>query len=851
MNQLIREIIKPILEADSKINKVVGIYGGRFQPFGPHHLKTFKWLEKQTDDAYIVTSNIMKPPRHPMNFNDKVKHIVKMGISKSKIIQERNVYQPINTLKQYDEETTAVIFIVGEKDAGRLSSGKYFQDYQSNKNNMVGYKEHGYIMTAPHTSISIGGMEVSGTSMRELLGSHDIDDKGRAKLFKKMFGYFNKSVFNMMVDKFKKLFEISEANVSKSLAKKLKIKEILKKYLPEGTLPTIEFKDNLNEHANYDWIEDNITISEQLLENQNELIKTVLHEINHAQDRRKYGAEKYEQLYTLAGQKAVDQGGDFHDDNIFEIKAEKFAHDEFKKLQEQDDVMIFKPTKIKKVMKPHWDNDKGKELLQDLEIDLNIGDTVLMGKFKNKKVVVKSIDWNEKGDLLINGRPALKFRILKKENALTRDWWNDLITEELVTKDILKPRKKELLLMGGAYGHMAHPFDDKDLTFKDLKQIITDGLGGTLNREDNVTEKLDGQNLMISWIDSDLRIARNKGHLKNFGENSLDVNGIKSKFEGRGNISDAFGFAVDDLKKAIKSLSDKQQDKIFANGEHWMNLEVMWPASANVIDYDVAQIIFHGALQYDKDANVIGDVADSGRMLAGMIEQRNQNIQNKYSIGKPVGLEIPKDQDFSKSKAQYIKRLNKLKNEFRLKDRDTLSLYHQKWWEAFIRKQNKKISAKVLKGLIQRWAFFNKKYSIAKMKKDIKDVKFLKWALKFDKQDHAQQVKENMKPFETLFFEVGAQILKNVQGFIAANPDKAVQKMRKELTTAINAVKGGGDITKMNKVAAQIEKLQALGGPDSIVPSEGIVFKYDGKTYKFTGAFAPVNQILGMLKFGR
>ena len=37
-----------------------------------------------------------------------------------------------------------------------------------------------------------------------------------------------------------------------------------------------------------------------------------------------------------------------------------------------------------------------------------------MGKFKNKKVVVKSIDWNEKGDLLINGRPALKFRIVKK-----------------------------------------------------------------------------------------------------------------------------------------------------------------------------------------------------------------------------------------------------------------------------------------------------------------------------------------------------------------------------------------------------------------------------------------------------
>ena len=29
---------------------------------------------------------------------------------------------------------------------------------------------------------------------------------------------------------------------------------------------------------------------------------------------------------------------------------------------------------------------------------------------------------------------------------------------------------KELLLMGGAYGHMSHPFDDKDLTFGDLNK---------------------------------------------------------------------------------------------------------------------------------------------------------------------------------------------------------------------------------------------------------------------------------------------------------------------------------------------------------------------------------------------
>ena len=52
------------------------------------------------------------------------------------------------------------------------------------------------------------------------------------------------------------------------------------------------------------------------------------------------------------------------------------------------------------------------------------------------------------------------------------------------------------------------------LTFSDLKTIIINGIGGNLDREDGVTEKLDGQNLMVSWVDGKLRAARNKGHLK-------------------------------------------------------------------------------------------------------------------------------------------------------------------------------------------------------------------------------------------------------------------------------------------------------------------------------------------------
>ena len=412
---------------------------------------------------------------------------------------------------------------------------------------------------------------------------------------------------------------------------------------------------------------------------------------------------------------------------------------------------------------------------------------------------------------------------------------------------------RELLLMGGAYGHMAHPFDDKDLTFGDLKKIVELGLGGQLNREDNVTEKLDGQNIMISWKDGKLIAARNKGHIKNGGKTALTTSGIISKFKGRGDISDAFSFAMKDLEKAIKGLSQKQKDKIFNEGQHWMNLEVMWPASANVIDYDKAQIVFHGTLEYDEGGTAIGQPKDSARMLAGMIKQVNQHIQKHFKIEKPVFLKVPKHQDFSSKRSSYFGQLNKLKKQYGLKDIDTLGMYHQRYWEEYIYNATKQykytMPNKVLVNLTKRWAFGDKSYKIQQIRNDVDNEKFLDWILSTDKVDVEKKQKQNMKQFEILFFKLGADILKNIDGFLAASPKKAVQKIRKDVSKAINDVRKGGDLNKLNKLKQQLSKLNAIGGFKAVVPSEGLVFKYKGKTYKFTGAFAPINQITGLMTF--
>ena len=72
----------------------------------------------------------------------------------------------------------------------------------------------------------------------------------------------------------------------------------------------------------------------------------------------------------------------------------------------------------KKVMKTKLTEWLVKPFINEVELPIKVGDEVLMGRFKNKRVKVKSITYNEKGDLLINGRPALKFRKVKNKKKL-------------------------------------------------------------------------------------------------------------------------------------------------------------------------------------------------------------------------------------------------------------------------------------------------------------------------------------------------------------------------------------------------------------------------------------------------
>jgi hypothetical protein len=387
---------------------------------------------------------------------------------------------------------------------------------------------------------------------------------------------------------------------------------------------------------------------------------------------------------------------------------------------------------------------------------------------------------------------------------------------------------------------MSHPFDDMDLTFGDLKNIITNALNGDLGV---VREKTDGQALAISWKNGRLIAARNKGHLQNAGANALGIEGVAAKFTGRGGLTDAYNFAMKDLSAAISSLSQKQKERIFGEGKNFMNIEVIWPTSVNVIPYGQALLVFHNCIQYNESGVAVGQVDGAENILAGMIKQVNADVQSKYTIQGPPITSIPKNDNLSSKQSKYLSKLNKLQNEFRLSDSDNVADYHQSWWDWWITSNAPvKVDKLTKESLIRRWAFGDKSLRL----NTISNEELQKWAITQDKVNVIKQQKDNIRPFEELFLGVGADVLEFVSSVLTVHPDKAIRSMKEKLKQVASQVRSGGDQSKVQKLKQELSRLNALGGIDKIVATEGLVFFYNGKTYKLTGSFAPLNQILGI-----
>jgi hypothetical protein len=404
------------------------------------------------------------------------------------------------------------------------------------------------------------------------------------------------------------------------------------------------------------------------------------------------------------------------------------------------------------------------------------------------------------------------------------------------------------LFEAGALGHLFHPYEDLDLTFSDVKDIIHSALSGKLQ----MSEKVDGQNLMVTWKDGRLKAARNKGQIKNYGERAFTKDGLNLVFA---NVPDyvrqTFMQAMNDLESGLSSLSNETLNKLFGEGKRFMNLEVMLPTNENVIPYGMNILMFHGLVEFNEEGAVVKTM--DATSLESIISDINKDVNKTATVRGPNPISINKFANLKQKESEYLSDLKQIQGQ--LSDDSSIGDYNKMGWHKFLEQQAEQyqyeLPEEIESLLIDRWLYSKKATPINQLVKLIDNPKFAGWVRSFDKDGSAMKNKQINQPIENLFLKLGVDVLSNASGFLAANPSEAAQSISKKLSDTIRQIKSGKNPETLKKLKYELERIKQVGGIEKIVGSEGVVFYRNGKIFKLVGLFSPINQILGMIKFGK
>ena len=92
---------------------------------------------------------------------------------------------------------------------------------------------------------------------------------------------------------------------------------------------------SMKDHAHYNVDKGSLELSNRYKTIKDSQLKdfliTIIHEIRHAMDAKKYGWRKFKEMYEMEMNLMVQQGKNEYDDNKYEIEAEEFGQKNWKK----------------------------------------------------------------------------------------------------------------------------------------------------------------------------------------------------------------------------------------------------------------------------------------------------------------------------------------------------------------------------------------------------------------------------------------------------------------------------------------------------------------------------------------
>ena len=345
------------------------------------------------------------------------------------------------------------------------------------------------------------------------------------------------------------------------------------------------------------------------------------------------------------------------------------------------------------------------------------------------------------------------------------------------------------LYEGGVAGHMSHLYDNPELTFEKIKEILRDASQGNLVG----TEKTDGQNLFLSYNihDGFARAARNKGDIKNGG---MTASELAAKFGGRGALEEAFNDAFAAFEQVVGQMSEEEQAEIFGqNTNIYYNAEIQDPRNPNVINYDMKTLTIHrvGHGEFDRDtgAKTNLDVSENAEKLTSALESyqgERQVGQYRVQMNAIRNLEKLADDTALQSAVAYI---DDLMNKAEVSGDSTIGEY-------VLKEAKKEISERVdltpeqmqlMMTEMQKRMYNMKGKALRGVLASIDDPEVKQEVRQILTRDYKQIYKHAILPLESIVHDFSVEMLKGLQSAFILDNVKEVSRLRGQVGRAIQA----------------------------------------------------------------
>lgn len=345
--------------------------------------------------------------------------------------------------------------------------------------------------------------------------------------------------------------------------------------------------------------------------------------------------------------------------------------------------------------------------------------------------------------------------------------------------------------MGGLSGHMMHPHDNHELTIGQFKNLLAGSMQGAYP----MTEKIDGFNIHFMRYNGEIRFARNG---KDILEGGFGQQDIANRFSND-RVRLVFAVAYDMVTKLpVDSIPE------FTKTHKTINAEIVVEGTTNIMYYAKTAIIPHNIWIWDGKAGTPCEEIKNNMVLkyTPMNKGLVRNMINQLTGEEFAPLGLTEN--------------NSLYDYYAIR----FALVMSEMFPELVKE-----CPEVLRILFNRFMGIDKT--------NLREIRKMTTANIGPILDAEKRIMQVVKePLDRWVLKIGTAMLEHANGFNSANHCgyRAAAMLEESI---------------MHADKNETFKRRWEYCDNKIFGMEGLVVEFEGNLYKFTGPFAPINQLLG------